>query len=89
MSLAAVTKDKLEKKRLRTLGEESRIVKIGLRKHWRKSDATGVLFIERVIGLAFFPVLLFWALLVFCLASALGTCLLIFNLISSTLRSSK
>lgn len=79
MSNVGVTTDRFEAKRNITLGQERKIAKEDRYRGWRKSDATKVLLIERAVGFAAVPVLVFWAVLMTALSIGLGFCLLLFR----------
>lgn len=86
MSLISAVKDRREDLRKKSLVQEQAIDKTGQFTQWQRSDATQVLFIERVFGVAFLPLFLFWTLILFLLSLGLGLSLALFNFLSRFFR---
>lgn len=83
MSLVGVHKDYLEKERLITLEQERRIDHSSHLKKWQLSDATSVLFLEKIIGLLFLPVAIFWGFITLSISLGVGMTLLVFRGLNS------
>ena len=85
MSQVVVCQDSLGSKRQDSLAQESKIDKDSATTKWQRSDVTKTLMIERVIALLFAPIVLLWALLLFCMGLAFALSLFVFKLFSKTI----
>lgn len=63
MSQVVNNKDQLLPARNRTLAEEQKILKAPFIKKWQKAGATQALTVEKLIGVAFLPIAVCWAIL--------------------------
>lgn len=86
MSLIGSVRDGMQELRKKSLSQERVIDRNGEFSHWRLSDATKVLFIEKVIGVLALPVFFFWTLLLLTLSLGIGICLLSFKFLSRLFR---
>ena len=80
VSLIGVPKDQARERSL-SLAREKKIDREIWLRPWLKSDATKVLVIERMIGFAAVPLLIFWSFLLFSLALGLALVLAIFKVL--------
>ena len=86
MSNVAVTKDKYSAKRSVTLEQERKIRRGIQNKPWTKSDATQVLLIERIAGVAALPIVALWTFFAGALSLSLGALLLLFRALGALFR---
>jgi hypothetical protein len=86
MSLIGSVRDEMHELRRKSLAQERTIDRNGEFSHWRMSDATGVSFLERGLGVLILPVFFFWCLLLVLLSLGMSMSLIGFKLLSRLFR---